>query len=82
MEVIGALECVDLVTLFEEDTPEELIKKVTPDILFKGGDWDEKGVVGAGHVKGHGGEVEIIPYVEGYSTTDMIKRMKNGETKG
>ena len=82
MEVLGALECVDLVTLFEEDTPEELIKKVMPDILFKGGDWDEKEVVGARHVKAHGGEVKIIPYVEGYSTTDIIKRMGSQGIEG
>ena len=78
MEVLSALESVDFLTLFKEDTPEDLIKKLTPDILFKGGDWDEKSVVGADHVKAQGGRVCIIPYVEGFSTTDILKKINAG----
>ena len=78
VEVLAALECVDFLTIFEEDTPETLIEEVTPDMLFKGGDWDEKTVAGADHVKAHGGKVRLIPYVEGCSTTDIIRKLRNG----
>lgn len=77
IEVLSALECVDLVTLFEEDTPENLIKLITPDLLFKGGDWKEDEVVGADYIKTKGGKVHIIPYVKGYSTTSLIERIKS-----
>ncbi|MFH1552107.1 MAG: D-glycero-beta-D-manno-heptose 1-phosphate adenylyltransferase [Candidatus Omnitrophota bacterium] len=76
MEVLAALGCVDFLTLFEEDTPEKLIKELTPDILFKGGDWNEEDIVGADHVKSRGGRARVIPYLEGYSTTDLIKRLR------
>jgi rfaE bifunctional protein nucleotidyltransferase chain/domain len=75
-EVLSALESVDYITMFGEDTPEELIRKITPDVLFKGGDWKEENIVGADHVKAHGGKVKVIPYVEGFSTTDIIERMR------
>lgn len=76
MEVLSALECVSYVTMFEEDTPEELIKFLTPDVIFKGGDWKEEDIVGADHVKKNGGKVRVIPYVNGYSTTGTIEKMK------
>ncbi|RKY41888.1 MAG: D-glycero-beta-D-manno-heptose 1-phosphate adenylyltransferase [Candidatus Makaraimicrobium thalassicum] len=76
LEVLAAVECVDFLTLFDDDTPEALIKDLGPDILFKGGDWNEKDVVGSGHVKARGGKVRVLPYVAGYSTTDLIKRIK------
>ncbi|MFH1798886.1 MAG: D-glycero-beta-D-manno-heptose 1-phosphate adenylyltransferase [Candidatus Omnitrophota bacterium] len=75
IEVLSALECVDLVTLFEEDTPEDLIKLITPDLLFKGADWKEDEIVGSGYVKAKGGKVCVIPYMEGYSTTNLIERI-------
>ena len=87
-EVLEALECVDLITVFDEDTPEELIKLITPDIIFKGGDWKEEDIAGAGHVKAAGGEVKVIPYVDGYSTTKFIEKLakrpagKESEKKG
>jgi rfaE bifunctional protein nucleotidyltransferase chain/domain len=74
-EVLAALECVDVVTLFPEDTPFELIKKILPDVLFKGGDWKEEEIVGADIVKANGGSVKVISYVKGYSTTEMIKKI-------
>lgn len=77
MEILAAVECVDFLTLFAEDTPEKLIKSLTPHVLFKGGDWEEGSVAGAPHVKSHGGEVRIIPYVEGYSTSEIIEKIKN-----
>jgi len=74
--VLASLECIDYVTLFSEDTPEKLIKSITPVILFKGGDWAEEDVVGGGHVKEHGGKVRLISFVDGFSTTDIINKMK------
>jgi len=71
-EVLAALYMVDYVTLFDEDTPYELIKEVQPDVLVKGADWDIKNIVGADIVK----EVRTIPFVEGISTTDIIKRIQ------
>jgi D-beta-D-heptose 7-phosphate kinase/D-beta-D-heptose 1-phosphate adenosyltransferase len=75
-EVLAALDCVDFLSVFEEETPKELIEALTPNVLFKGGDWEEDDVVGGSHVREHGGEVKIIPYVEGYSTTKLIKKIK------
>jgi len=76
LEVIAALQCVSYVTLFSEETPLELINILTPAVLFKGGDWTEDAVVGAEHVKSIGGGVEIIPYVQGFSTTELIKKLR------
>jgi rfaE bifunctional protein nucleotidyltransferase chain/domain len=76
LEVLAACEFVDYLTVFDESTPEKLIKKLTPDIIFKGGDWEEEKIVGADHVKAAGGKVKVIPYVEGYSTTELIERLK------
>ena len=75
-EVLAALECVDLVTVFDEDTPRELITRIMPDMLFKGGDWKESEIAGAAEVKSNGGRVLIIPYEDGFSTTNIISRMK------
>lgn len=82
LEVLAALENIDYLTLFDEDTPEKLIKKLTPDIIFKGGDWGEEDIVGAGYVKAHGGKVRVIPYVEGYSTTDLIEKLRKDTAGG
>lgn len=73
---IASLLCVDAVCLFEEDTPENLIHIVKPDVLVKGGDYNIETIVGAEFVTGYGGKVEIIPFVSGYSTTDLIKKIK------
>ena len=75
-EVLAALDCVDFITLFDEDTPENLIKALTPNILFKGGDWKEEDIMGSDHVKSNGGKVQVIPYIEGYSTTEIIQKIK------
>lgn len=76
-EVLASLESVDLVTVFDEDTPRALIELLSPDVLFKGGDWKEDEIVGAEHVKSCGGKVIVIPFVAGYSTTGTIDRLKN-----
>jgi len=72
-EILSALEMVDYITPFDEDTPYELIKEIRPHVLVKGGDWDIKDIVGGDIVK----EVHTVPFVEGVSTTEIIKRIQN-----
>ena len=72
-EVLSALSMVDYITLFNEDTPYELIKEIKPDILVKGADWDTKNIIGSDIVK----EVHTIPFVEGISTTEIIKKIQS-----
>lgn len=74
--VLAALVCVDYVTLFEEDTPEELIKVLRPDVLVKGGDYTLDNIVGADFVTQNGGIVTTIPFVEGFSSTLIIEKLK------
>lgn len=74
---LAALPSVDAVTLFEEDTPLELIEALLPDVLVKGGDYELDGVVGREVVEGAGGEVRVLPLLEGYSTTDVLERLKD-----
>ena len=73
--VLSGLASVDYVVAFTEDTPESLIRKVQPDVLAKGEDWAGKGVVGREFVEGYGGEVVLLPLVEGHSTTAMLERL-------
>lgn len=75
-EVIAALEAVDYVTIFDEETPRELIAAVLPDVLVKGGDWALDEIVGREEVEAAGGRVLSLPYIEGSSTTDIIERIK------
>jgi len=75
MAVLAALEPVDLVVGFSEETPLELITIVEPDVLVKGSDYTEEEVVGAHEVRAAGGEVVLIPLKEGYSTTDLLERI-------
>jgi rfaE bifunctional protein nucleotidyltransferase chain/domain len=72
-EVLAALEVVDAVTLFEEDTPEKLIGNLLPDILVKGADWPVDQIAGASAVLQHGGSVQTVPLLEGRSTTGIIE---------
>jgi D-beta-D-heptose 7-phosphate kinase/D-beta-D-heptose 1-phosphate adenosyltransferase len=76
--VLASLGSVDLVTIFAEDTPLELIRALRPDLLVKGADYTEEGVVGAAEVKSWGGRVLLARLVEGHSTTGAIRRMKGG----
>lgn len=73
---LAALLPVDAVCLFSEDTPEQLINKINPNILAKGGDYTISTIVGADYVLENGGSVEIIPFVDGYSTSATIDRIK------
>ena len=77
--VLVALRSVDAVTLFDEDTPLELISTLLPDVLVKGGDYDLDGIVGREVVEEAGGEVRALPFVEGYSTTSILDRLKYAE---
>lgn len=76
--VLIGLRCVDAVVIFEEDTPLELIQMVGPDVLVKGGDWSVERIVGADHVQGYGGVVRSLPLVQGFSTTDLVERIRRG----
>ena len=76
--VLAALESVDAVVLFDEDTPLELIRALMPDVLVKGGDYTQETVVGASEVIGNGGEVVIVPLTPGHSTTSTVERMRAG----
>jgi D-beta-D-heptose 7-phosphate kinase/D-beta-D-heptose 1-phosphate adenosyltransferase len=75
-EVLAALEAVDLVVVFDEDTPEKLIARVRPKVLVKGGDYNREEVVGRDIVEKNGGEVILIDLVPGHSTSDMVKRTR------
>ncbi len=74
-ELLAALECVDSVLIFDEDDPYKIIRHLLPDVLVKGGDWSEDEIIGADVVKEAGGEVVRVPFVPGFSTSDMIKRI-------
>tara|TARA_B100000900_G_scaffold171434_1_gene145690 strand:+ start:52 stop:570 length:519 start_codon:yes stop_codon:yes gene_type:complete len=84
-KVLAALESVDRVVIFDEDTPKELIEKLTPNVLLKGGDYDPKEtnhehpkyIVGREHVIKNGGVVKTIGLVEGFSTTNIIRKLKS-----
>lgn len=76
--LIAALESVSLVTWFEEDTPLELIKQLRPDILVKGGDYDMSQLAETQVVLAYGGHAQAIPFVEGYSTTLLVKKIRQG----
>ncbi|MTI20237.1 D-glycero-beta-D-manno-heptose 1-phosphate adenylyltransferase [Fulvivirga sp. RKSG066] len=75
--MLAALQFVDAVTYFSEDTPFNLIKSLKPDILVKGSDYLTENIVGADIVIANGGSVETIDLVEGYSTTSLIDKIKN-----
>jgi rfaE bifunctional protein nucleotidyltransferase chain/domain len=76
--VLSALACVDHVVLFDEDTPLGLIERLRPDVLVKGGDWAVEDIVGADMVKSSGGQVFTIPFEDGFSTTSLIEKIRQG----
>ena len=76
-ELLSALNCVDGVVIFDEDNPLKVIQYLMPNILVKGGDWKEEEIIGADVVRKAGGEVRRIPYISGFSTTDLIKKIKD-----
>ncbi len=73
-EVLSGLKAVDHVILFSEQTPENLIRRIRPHVLVKGGDWKRKEIAGGDFVKSYGGRVYLFPTVKGYSTTRILKK--------
>lgn len=74
-EMLLSLSCVDVVEIFEEDTPLNLIKKIKPDVLVKGGDYSPSEIVGSKEVLESGGEVKSLEFYEGFSTTALLKKI-------
>ena len=75
-EVLSALASVDAVVIFDDDTPHEIISAVQPDILVKGADWGENAIVGRDVVEARGGKVVRVQLAEGYSTTNILSRIR------
>ena len=80
--LIAALESVSLVTWFDEDTPLELIAQLKPDVLVKGGDYDMDALAETAVVKAYGGRALAIPFVEGYSTTALVRKIRGIAASG
>jgi len=78
--LLASRTCVDFVTLFGEDTPIELIRAVSPDVLVKGGDWPKDKIVGRDSVEAKGGQVVSLPLLEGISTTSLVERIIKNRT--
>ena len=76
-EILSALEMVDYIVIFDELTPKNLIDRIIPNVLVKGGDWRKEEVVGRNIVEAQGGKVVIIPEVRGYSTSTLIKKIRS-----
>ena len=76
-EVLAALACVDAVSIFDEDTPADIIRRVQPDILVKGSDWPADQIVGRDTVEARGGRVILEPVEQGYSTSTIIERVRS-----
>jgi D-beta-D-heptose 7-phosphate kinase/D-beta-D-heptose 1-phosphate adenosyltransferase len=78
--VLAALEAVDCVVLFDEETPRELIRALRPDVLVKGADYTREAIVGADDVESWGGRVVRVPLVEGKSTSDLVRRLRGSSS--
>lgn len=74
-QVLSALEDVDSVVIFNDPTPHDIISFIKPDYLFKGSDWKDKVVVGRDILKEYGGKVRLLPYLKGYSTTSILRKI-------
>jgi rfaE bifunctional protein nucleotidyltransferase chain/domain len=74
--LLAAIEFVDAIVIFKEDTPENLIHSIAPDVLVKGGDWKKGDIVGSAFVEKYGGEVQTVPCLKGFSTTEIISKSK------
>lgn len=79
--LVAALQCVDGVVLFDEETPLALIRRLRPDVLVKGADYTRESIVGADDVEGWGGRVVRVPLVPGFSTTDLLSRLRGGASQ-
>jgi D-beta-D-heptose 7-phosphate kinase/D-beta-D-heptose 1-phosphate adenosyltransferase len=79
--VLSALECVDEVVVFDEDTPVEVLRRVRPDIWAKGGDYDASSMPETEVLSEWGGRAVVLPYLNGRSTTDMVRTVRAGERR-
>lgn len=77
--VLAAFEVVDAVVVFEQDTPLELVRRLEPDVIVKGGDYEEANIVGAAEVRARGGQVIVIPLTPGQSTTSIVEKLRGIE---
>ena len=77
-EILASLECVDAVVIFDALTPREVIARLLPDVLVKGGDWASDQIVGREEVEAAGGRIVSIPVVAGYSTTEILRKIREG----
>jgi rfaE bifunctional protein nucleotidyltransferase chain/domain len=77
-EILAALECVDAVVIFDDLTPRNVIAQLLPDVLVKGGDWPGDKIVGREEVEAAGGRVVSVPVMPGYSTTDILRKIREG----
>ena len=77
-EILLALECVDAVAIFDEETPADIIRRIQPDVLVKGADWGPDNIVGRDTVEARGGRVVRMELSPGYSTTELIRKVKSG----
>ena len=80
-EILASLECVDAVLIFEELTPQRVIAALLPDVLVKGGDWPGNQIVGRKEVEAAGGTVVLAEVVEGYSTSELLRKIRGLGTK-
>lgn len=79
-EVMAALACVDYVTIFDDETPQEIIAILLPDILVKGGDWGVENIIGAAEVTAAGGQVKSLSFIPGVSTSEIIDRIQRSHS--
>jgi rfaE bifunctional protein nucleotidyltransferase chain/domain len=76
-EILASLECVDAVVIFDEFTPQRVVAALVPDVLVKGGDWPGNQIVGREEVEAAGGKVVLVDVMPGYSTTDILKKIRD-----
>ncbi len=79
LRMLAAMEFIDAVVIFEEDTPKDLIEQICPDVLVKGSDYEIKNIIGSDFVIANGGKVETLDLVEGFSTSNIIQKIKEVE---
>jgi D-glycero-beta-D-manno-heptose 1-phosphate adenylyltransferase len=77
-EILAALACVDAVVIFDEPTPREIVAALLPDVLVKGGDWADNKIIGREEVEAAGGRVVSVPVLPGYSTTEILRKIRDG----
>ena len=81
-EILASLECVDAVLIFDELTPQKVVAALLPDVLVKGGDWPGDQIVGREEVEAAGGEVVLVVVVLGYSTSEILEKIRSGSVEG